>query len=302
VARSARGDVAIVYGEPHRWAPAVVEQRDGRGEVVHTWTFDHGLVGAPRWSADGTRLLAVETEPGAPPRLLSLSAADGGTEKLGGETAAAALPDGLAIARGGKLVRRRADGEVVLADHAHGAVRAPRASPDGAQIAYAVVERRSMDLWVAAADGGGERLLFSAPPSRAALHWSPDSSYVYAVLAGDWDWQVWELAVDGRAPRALIREAAAIADLAVAPGGERLAVVAVAELGLAAPRREVFVIDRRSGQAARHNLSGHDAHGVAWLDEQSLLVVASDPTYEVVPEHRELRKLLLGDGSLVEYP
>jgi hypothetical protein len=302
VLRSARGDLAVVYGEPEPWAPAVIEQRDAQGQAAHSWTFDRGLARDPVWSADGTRLLAIERDRGGPAKLLALNAADGSTGKLGGEVEATALPDGVAFAHGARLVRRSQGSEVILADHSGACIASPRAAPDAANVAYAVVTEREMDLWVARSDGGGTRLLFTAHPSEVSLHWSPDSAHVYAVLAGDWDWQVWELAVDGRAPRALVREAAAVTGLVVSPSGRQIAIVATATLGFGQERREVFVIDRQTGHAAPFNLSGRDAHSVAWLDDQSLVVVASDPTYEVVPQHRELRKLLLADGALVEFP
>jgi Tol biopolymer transport system component len=294
--------VAVVYGEPQPWAPAVVEHRDAAGQVAHSWNFDRGLARDPVWSADGTRLVAAETERGAPARLLALNASDGSTAKLGSEVEATALPQGVALARGGRLVARGRGDETLLADHPGACIDAPRASPDAAMVAYAAVSEREMDLWVARSDGSGTELLFNARPSAVSLHWSPDSSHVYAVLAGDWDWQVWELAVDGRAPKALVREAAAVTALAPSPSGAQIAIVASAALDFAQDRREVFVIDRQTGGAVRHNLSGRDAHSVAWLDDQTLLVVVSDPTYEVVPEHRELKKLLLADGSLADYP
>lgn len=302
VLRSARGDLAVVFGEPEPWAPVVVEQRDAAGQVSHTWKFDHGLAHDPLWTADGTRLLAVETDRGRAAELVALSVADGSTASLGREGTATALPDGIVFDRRGDLVRRSQGKETILASHAGACLGALRASPDAASVAYAVFSGREMDVWVARSDGSGTRLLFNAHPSDVSLFWSPDSSSAFAVLAGDWDWQVWELAVDGSAPRALVREAAAVGELAVSPNGQQIAIVATAALSFGQERREVFVIDRATGKAARHNLSGHDAHSIAWLDDQSLVVVASDPTYDVVPEYRELRKLRLPDGALENYP
>jgi hypothetical protein len=303
VLRSARGDLAVVYGEPQPWAPAVVEQRGAGGQAAHSWTFDRGLARDPVWSADGTRLLAVENDRGKAAKHLALNAADGSTANLAVDVEATVLPDAVVFGRGGDLVRRsQAKKETVLANHAGACVGTLRASPDAASVAYTIFTEREMDIWVARSDGSGTRLLFNAHPSEASLSWSPDSSAVFAVLAGDWDWQVWELALDGRAPRALVREAAAVTGLAVSPNGQQIAIVATAALSFGQERREVFVIDRQTGSAARHNLSGHDAHSVAWLDDQSLVVVASDPTYDVVPEYRELRKLRLPDGALADFP
>jgi tricorn protease-like protein len=121
-------------------------------------------------------------------------------------------------------------------------------------------------------------------------------------LPGDWDWQLWELATDGTAPRVLVREAATISDVGVAPDGARIALVARAEIDDPLDRSEVIVIDRASANVRRFNLGGRTAFSVAWLDDASLVVVVADPTYPSLPVHKELRTLRLADGSLDAFP
>ena len=98
-----------------------------------------------------------------------------------------------------------------------------------------------------------------------------------------------------------MREAAHIGQLA--PGSDdRIALVAAPNLNYARERRGVFVINRRSGDVQRFNLGGDSADSVAWLNEQELLVVVSDPSTGAIPRHRELRRLILADGSLEKFP
>jgi Tol biopolymer transport system component len=300
---SARGDFAVVYGEPVPWAPASVAQIDATGKEKHTWTFDRGVRPDPQWSADGTRILAIEKKADRGVALIALNATDGSRDKIGDETDATALPDGVVLARGDDLVRVAGGEETILIHHPGGQVKNPLASPDGTRVAYAVRAGGEMDLRVVTTDTGQERLLLTIHPSALRWRWSPDGSRLFAVIAGDWDWQVWELPADGlAAPRALVREAASVTDLAPAADGDRIAVIAAAQLSYGGERREVFVIDRNTGHAQNFNLGGKNGHSLAWLDANTLLVVVSDPTFPIVPPHRELVRLSLGDGSLQPFP
>jgi hypothetical protein len=300
---SARGDFAVVYGEPVPWAPASVAHVDATGKEMHTWAFDRGLHADPEWSADGTRLIANERKADHRVAMVELSATDGTSKKLGDDTDATALPDGIVYARSADLVRVAGGDETTLAHHPGGRVKKPRASPDGTRIAYAVHNAGEMDLRVLATDSGQDRLLLTVRPSSLRWKWSPDGSRLFAVLAGDWDWQVWDLPADGQAfPRTIVSEAASVIDLAPASDGERVAVIAAPKLDYGGERREVFVVDRASGRAQNFNLGGKNGHGLAWLAPDALLVVVSDPTFPVVPPHRELMRLSLEDGSLSPFP
>ncbi len=302
VARSARDDLMVVYGEPYPWAPATVTHQDAGGQTVHSWAFDRGLLTSPAWSAEGTRILVAETPRGGQPDLVALNVTDGSRQRLGQETVAAGTADGTVIARGSRLVLAAGGGETTIAEHPGARISAPLGSPDGKTVAYAVVAGLDMELRAIDADGANGRLLFTWPSAAVRWCWSPDSAHLFAVLPGDWDWQVWELPRDGGAPRLLVREASTIDDLAVAPNGTQIAIVAEARLDYGSARREVFRIDRDSGDVERFNLGGRNARSLAWLDADSLLVVASDPTYPVLPTRQELHRLRLSDGSLLSFP
>ena len=173
---------------------------------------------------------------------------------------------------------------------------------NGTVVAYAVIRNLQMDLRLIGTETGEGQLLFTWEAADVRWRWAPDSSHLFAVLPGDWDWQLWELPRHDGAPRLLVREAAGIGDLAVSPDGTRLAVVAEARLDFERERHEVFLIDRRSAAVQRFNLSGQNAHSLTWLDDQSVLMVVSDPTYPIIPSHRQLGRLDLADGSLLSFP
>ena len=302
VAMSARGDLMTVRGEPYAWETATIDVSARGGGTPRWWVIDRGLLSDPVWSADGTRILAVESARGGAPTLLALNVTDGSRRTVSHDTLAAGAADATIVARDARLLRIAAGKTTVLAEHPGGRIAAPIAAPDGA-VAYAVLwETQTMDLRVLPADGGESRVLFTAPARAPRWRWSPDGARLYAAVAGDWDWQLWELALDGTPPRTLVREAAGIADVAVAADGNRVALVAQAEVDDPLDRSEVFVVDRRSPDVRRFNLGGRTAFSAAWLADGSLVVVVADLTYPSLPVYKELRTLRLSDGSLEAFP
>jgi hypothetical protein len=302
VASSARGDLMIVRGEPYAWEPATIDVSNGAG-TLRSWVIDRGLMTEPVWSADGTRILAVESARGGQPTLLVLNVTDGSRRATGHDTIAAATADATIVARDARLLRIASGKTTVLAEHPGGRVVAPLVAPNGSAVAYAVVwDTQTMDLRLLPGDGGESRVLFTWPAVRVRWRWSPDGTRLFAALAADWDWQLWELAVDGTPARVLVHEAAGMGDPAVAKDGARIAIVAQAEVNDPTDRAEVFVVDRATAGARRYDLGGWTAYSVVWLDDESLLVVAADPTYASLPVRKELRSLRLSDGAMAPYP
>lgn len=302
VARSARGDLMVVYGEPHPWMPATVELLNGRGQAVRTWPFDRGLQFDPAWTADGMRLLAVDTDRRGRTNLMALNVTDGSSPTIGHDGAATGTAEASFVARAGRLLRLHAGQVVPIVDRPHTRIHAPLASPDGRQIAYAVRSGSRMDLRVVGADGSDDRLLLAREASEVTWHWAPNSARLFAVLPGDWDWQVWELPVGGAAPRPLVREAAAVRALAVSPNGQQIAVLVVPALADGAEPWEIVVMTPESGAVQRWPLEGRRGHGLTWLDDSDLLVIVSEGRYPVVPGSRELRRLGVADGVLSAFP
>ncbi len=302
IARSVRGEWMIVEGEPHEWAPARVRVIDAAGKTLHSWEFEFGLMGTPRWSADGTRILAVEPARGGTQKLYALHSMDGSQRVVGQDTEVAGGVDALVAARKGRLVVLRGDEVRTIAHHGRGRVANPALSPDGTRVAYAAVYGVEMELRVARVDGDGDEVLMTWPASPVRWIWAPSSTRLYAILAGDWDWQLWEIPLEG-APRVLVREASGAHTLAVSPDGNRIALAAQAKLDYRFERYEVFVIDRNDPTAPNHfTVSGQNVVDLAWRDDDSMFVVVTDPTYAMVPARRDIRVLRLGDGSVLDFP
>jgi hypothetical protein len=304
VASSTRGDLMIVTGEPYAWEPATIDvPARGGSSAARAWVIDRGLMAPPAWSADGTRVLAVESARGGKPTLLSLNVTDGSRRSVGHDVIATATADATIVARDSRLVSIAGGKTTLLAEHPQGHIAFPLAAPQGGAIAYAVWwDTQMMDLRVLPGDGSESRILFTWPAGRVRWRWSPDGTKLYAALLGDWDAQLWELSIDGTAPRVLVHEAAAINDVAVAADGSRVAIVAQAEVDAPLERTEIFLIDPSNAGARRFDLGGWTAFSAAWLSDQSLVVVVADPTYPSLPTHKELRTLQLSDGSLSSYP
>jgi len=302
VRRSDQGALFVVEGEPHAWMPARIREIDTSGATLHVWDLDRGLLNEPVWSSDGTRIIAVEAARGSVPNTYALHVSDGVQRPAGHDVDVVATAKGVLAVRDDQVVSLAGGRTSPVLHVERGHVAAIAVSPDGEQLAYAAVSGPEMELRVAAIKGGDDRLLLTWPAGPVRWLWSPNGSRIFAILGGDWDWQLWELPLDG-SPRAVIREAAAIRDFAVSPEGARLAVVAQAEPNVVPQRFELFVVDRDAPtEVRRFNLSGNDCHSTAWLDEDHILVVVADDSYPAVPEPRELRKLQLSDSSLLPFP
>ncbi|MDX2166543.1 MAG: M1 family aminopeptidase [Deltaproteobacteria bacterium] len=299
---SSGGALLVVSGEPVGWEPATLRVIDpANGKALHTWMIDRGLASEPVWSADGTRVLAVESARSGEPSLVALNVADGGRRTLGRDLIAAGDADGTLIARGGKLIRQRErGGSQVLIEHSGARIVALLPAPRAGAIAYALARDADLELRLLEPGAVTSRILFTAPVGGLRWRWAPDASRLYAILPGDWDWQLWELPTDGSEPRRLVHEAARIADLAVAADGHRVALVAQADLDDTYDRAEIFVVD--GSDFRRYDLGGtRGAQSVAWLDENSLLLVTRDARDPALPRDTALQKLSLGDGSLADF-
>lgn len=302
VSRSARGELMVVYGEPDADSPARIDHTDVAGRTLHSWRFDRGWRGDPAWSADGTRILAVETDRSGLPALLALNAVDGSRQTVSRDAWATGIADSTVVARDDRLLRLKSGPVATVTRRPGTDLASPLASPDGKRIAYAAHRAGTAELRVVGVDGKDDSLLFSAPSAELSWCWSRDASRLFAVVPGDWDWQLWEIPADGGTPRALAREAAAVLGPEVSPDGRRVAFVAVPDLDYGREQGEVFVVDWRETAVRRLELAAFNAHGVAWLDDGALAVIVSDASDIARPLRRELKRLTLADGSLSAYP
>ncbi len=295
---SSRGELLLVEGQPVPWEPATVSILSPAGAQLHTWAINRGLASDPQWSADGTRILAVESPRAGEAALVALLGGDGRRQPLGRDAIAAGDADGTVVARGGRLLRLAGGRTRLLVSHADGRIVAPLPAPSGGAIAYALVRDAGMELRLLPAGASDSRVLFTWAASPPRWRWAPDGTRLFVVLPGDWDWHLWELATDGSAPRRLVLEAARITDLSVAADGHRVALVAQAEVDEPNDRSEVFVIDDRGSEVRRFGWPQQTVIDAAWLDDQSLAVITANAGDPAIPQARLLQRLSLSDGAL----
>lgn len=296
VAAAPHGELLLVDGEPAAWEPATVRVLSSDGKTLHTWAIDRGLIGDPTWSADGSRIIAVENAGAGEATLVALRPGDGGRQTLGHDRIAAADKDGTVVARGGRLLRLAGGRGRVLVDHPDARIGALLPAPDGG-IAYALVRGTQMELRLLPAGASDSRVLFTWPAAPPRWAWAADGSRLFAALPGDWDWQLWELPLDGSAPRPLVREAARITGVAAAPDGARVAVVAQVELADPDDRTGLFVIDARTNDVRRFDEPATTFVDAAWLAGDALAVITAAAADPSIPQARRLERLSLPDGA-----
>lgn len=296
VSRSPNGELLVVDGEAATWEPATVRVVSPTGRTVNTWAFDRGLAAAPTWSADGARVLALESPRDGRPTLVALRLGDGGRQTLGHDAVAAGDTDGTVVARGGTLVRLGKGRDQRLVAHADGRIVALLPAPGGG-LAYALVRGTAMEVRLLPAGAAQSRVLFTWAATVPQWAWAPDGSRLFVALPGGWDWQLWELPLDGSEPRRLIHEAARITAIAVAPDGHRIAVVAQPEIDEADERTALFVVDDRANDVRRVDDPAVTVVDAAWIDDGSLAVISADAADLAVPQARRLERLTLADGA-----
>lgn len=302
IAVSARGELLAVYGDVHAWSPLIVSHLSATGQSLHEWDLDRGLLAEPAWAADGIRAVYAESDRNGVTQLVALNTADGSRTTVGHDAATAPIANGLIVARGDRLLRLQENATVTLAQHPGRRLGAPLVSAGEHEVAYTSSSADSTDLRVVGADGSNDRLILSWQPTAVVWRWSPHGTHVFAVLPGDWDWQLWEIPTGRGTPRALVREAAAIHDLAVSADGERVALTAVPTLDDANARADVFIVDLPSGAARRLSLEDQSAERLAWSTPDELLVVSAEREVRSLPRRRQLQRLTISDGSSRPFP
>jgi hypothetical protein len=300
VTASGRGDVLLTTGEPHPGAPASVVLRAADGTTRHQWEFERGVIDAPQWSADGARIVvSAPNEQGEWPAIITLNPADGSQTAIGaGVSPAFGAGNAVIAARGDRLVRFDGTRRVELLRHRRWTVETAVPAPSGRRIAYVAGRDSRLDLRLCDEQGGNDRSLLTWDRDRVLVRWAPDESRLYAVIGGNWDWQVWDVPVDRSGVRVLVSEAAAIRDLAVSADGQRLAFAAAPLLTRPFNPQRLYVLDVATGRASAPDASAADIWQLAWETPSTLLAVtASNETPLVMPQPRTARRIRLSDSN-----
>ncbi len=303
VAVSTHGNVAVTQGDGFPWTPASVASQASAGRAQHTWDFDAGLAAAPLWSPDGRRLIVGQSDATDSLPAIVVLEADGTRRTIGHGHAPAAGPDNSVYAGvRDRIVRLFPDGRVATVVQRNGeALDSPVPSPDGTSLVYTAARRHHVELRQIGQDGSGDRLVVSWSRDRLVYGWSNDATHLYAIVPGDWDWQIWDIPLAVEAIRVVARGAAAIADLALSPDGKRMAFTAVPSLDYPVARHQLYVAQLVDQSVRPVNIADADLTHLAWLDADSLLVVAeaAGPAQPwMLPTTRVLKRVRLTDGSV----
>jgi hypothetical protein len=307
VAASSRSELAVTTGEPYPWVRAAVAHVGSNGRNVHTWDFDRGLMGPPRWSPDGTALvLASADDPAKLPAIVSLSG-DGTRRTIGRGTDPAPAADGAVYAaQSDRVVRFMPNGSQSTVFRRRGTViDAPLPSPDGMQVAYTAAQRHRLELHVIGRDGANDRFILSSDRDRFTYRWAPDGSRLYALAGGTWDWQIWEIPLDEQPVNVLVSGAAAIADFVLSPDGTQLAFTAAPEIAYPANRRRLYIMSLSDHAVRPIDIGGADLSDLTWAGNDAITVVATltDAGHAgVLPAMRSLKRVRLADGSVEDLP
>ena len=267
VTASARGDLAVTRGEIFPWVRASIAQIAPDGRTLHTWDFTRGLADPPSWAPDGSRLIASYSEsPDSLPAIVTL-AAEGAQRTIGhGITPAAAADGGIYAASHDRLVRFDPGGtETTVVQRRGESLERPVPSPDAARIVYTAAHGNHVELRLVNRDGSDDRPLLSWDRDRMLYRWSPDGAHLYAIVGGNWDWQVWDIPLGSGSTATLAAGAAAISDLALSPDGTQLAFTAAPELDYPNNRCRLYVLQLGDRSVRTIDIPDADLGQLTWV-------------------------------------
>jgi hypothetical protein len=131
--------------------------------------------------------------------------------------------------------------------------------------------------------------------------WSPDGAHLYAIVGGNWDWQVWDVPLGSGSTATLAAGAAAISDLALSPDGTQLAFTAAPELAYPNNRCRLYVLHLGDRSVRTIDIPDADLGQLTWVAADAIVVVATkaDPDQRwSLPAPRTLKRVHLPEGSV----
>lgn len=303
VCSSPRGEVAITRGEVFPWVRTAVSSIDRDGRTLHTWDLSRGLAAPPAWSPDGARIIVSHaTAETLLPAIVTL-ASDGAQRSAGyGNAPAGGEDNTIYAARGDRIVRVRADGlEVTVVQRCGDTLDAPLPSPDGQELLYVAAHDSRQELRVVRRDGAEDRLVLPLDRDRLLYRWAPDGTRLYAIVGGNWDWQIWQVPLAAGPVETLAASAGVLTDLAVAPDGAKLAFTAAPTLDYPNNRRQLYIMNLGDRSVRPVDVPQADLSYLTWPDSNNILVVAATANQPwILPATRVLERVRVADGSVEE--
>lgn len=268
---------------------------------MHNWELPRGLLQSPSWSADGSFLLtSVSNKDNLVPAIITLSHDNPQRIVGNGYTPSAGTEGRIYAARSNRILcfenGRRTN--VVVEDPGK-SVETLSVAPDGSRLAYVVAARNSIDLRVIGTDGSGGRSLLTWDRDRMVLRWVPDGTRLFAVMGKDAAWQIVAISPETGAMEILVRDAVAIEDLAVSPGGTHLAFTAAEERSYPYTRRDLYALDLAAKQVHKTEIPGVSLGSLAWESETSVLAIGSTLSENewIYPQQRNLYRVEAMSGN-----
>jgi hypothetical protein len=303
VTSAPRGGLAVTRGAAFPWVRSAVSSVDAEGRTLHTWDSSRGLAAPPVWSPDAARIIVSQsTADTVSPAIVTL-ASDGAQRTVGyGSAPAGGVGGTIYAARGDRILGILADGsEVTVVERCGEALDMPLPSPDGQQLLYTAARGGQQEVRVVHQDGSGDRLVLSRDRDRILYRWAPDGARVYAIVGGNWDWQIWQIPLGAEPLQILAASAAAITDLAVSPAGTSLAFTAAPALDYPNNRRQLYILNLSDRQVHPVDVPQADLSYLTWAGSEDVLVVASAARADqrwILPEERSLKRVRVTDGTI----
>jgi hypothetical protein len=154
-------------------------------------------------------------------------------------------------------------------------------------------------------DGSDDRLVSASDSAPIRYCWSADGTRLYAIVGGNWDWQIWDIPVDAGSIATLATGAAAISSLALSPDGSELAFTAAPELDYPNNRSRLYVLRLNDRTVRSVDVPDTDLGHFTWSGMDSIVVVASRATADrrwMRPATRVLKRVRISDGSIEDLP
>lgn len=291
---------AQIDSEAFPWSAATLQTIGGDGAAVGKWELPSTVVSLPRWLDEHTLVLNTTDATQKWPSVVLFDTANGSSKTLGPGAQPMVQAGAIYAVEREAIVRWQSpkwEHEILVREkrHAFGGL-AP--SPDARQLAFASARDNDMEIKLVDLGTRRVRTLLHWDRDLRDLIWSADGSRIYAAIGGDWDWQVWEIPVDGGPLRQLAREAAAIGNLALSPDGKRLAFAAALQLDYPFNRKQAVILDLEKREVTIKPVAGSDVRQLGWRDESTLIGIAAptgaDSPFRL-PEARDIVEIEVGN-------